>query len=416
MKQRKRLTKSRRKRNGFSAILPILIAVVLVFLAIFLFQKPTVILKEDKVLEIGEKASIKDLVSSVRNGELINADETVQSKIVGTKTLVLLLRTRLGTQIEETITVEFKDSTAPVISSPDILEVPIGCTDADILLLFSATDNSGVSPSQSIDGNYSPEKAGEYTILLIASDPSGNRAEKSVTLKLCDPNATASPEPTDPLDPVDADGNTPFSNGEAGLLRDGIYTTSKGFTMVVKDHMATIDGILIANKSYSLPKTYTAPWMTEETAKAYYVMQADAEATGFSLPIKSAYRSWADQNWIFNDYVRSDTLERALTFSARPGHSEHQTGLGMDILTASSQESRQEEFAVRLAWLNENAYKYGFILRYPDGKSGITGYIFEPWHYRYVGKELAEILYNNGDWITLEEYYGIDSVYRGYDQ
>ena len=62
-------------------------------------------------------------------------------------------------------------------------------------------------------------------------------------------------------------------------------------------------------------------------------------------------------------------------------------------------------------WLNENAYKYGFILRYPKDKMEITGYIYEPWHYRYVGVELASKLYNNGNWITIEEYFGISSRY-----
>jgi len=63
-------------------------------------------------------------------------------------------------------------------------------------------------------------------------------------------------------------------------------------------------------------------------------------------------------------------------------------------------------------WLNDNAYKYGFILRYPEGKQGITGYKYESWHYRYVGKELAKTLYNNGNWITLEEYFGLTSRYQ----
>ena len=103
-----------------------------------------------------------------------------------------------------------------------------------------------------------------------------------------------------------------------------------------------------------------------------------------------------------------------MTYSARPGHSEHQTGLAMDILTSSTSESKTPQFKPALDWLADNAYKHGFILRYPEGKNHITGYIFEPWHYRYVGTELAEILYNNGDWITLEEYFGIDSAYHGY--
>ena len=64
-------------------------------------------------------------------------------------------------------------------------------------------------------------------------------------------------------------------------------------------------------------------------------------------------------------------------------------------------------------WIKDNCYLYGFIIRYPEGKEKITGYMYEPWHLRYVGEELAEKLYNNGDWITMEEYFGITSVYEG---
>ena len=181
--------------------------------------------------------------------------------------------------------------------------------------------------------------------------------------------------------------------------------------------MARVEGHVIANKSFALPKTYTSAWMTAETSAAYNQMKNAAQADGITLSVKSAYRSWNDQNWIFNDYVRRDGVEKAETYSARPGHSEHQTGMGLDLVTSDSIEAR-ENAAVKAAldWLNQNAYKYGFILRYPEGKTGETGYIYEPWHYRYVGQALASTLYNNGDWITIEAYFGIDSVYRGYDK
>ena len=95
------------------------------------------------------------------------------------------------------------------------------------------------------------------------------------------------------------------------------------------------------------------------------------------------------------------------TYSARPGHSEHQSGLAIDINMADSAFDSSPE----AKWLNDNAYKYGFILRYPKGKDNITGYMYESWHFRYVGTELANKLYNDGNWITLEEYFGIDSKY-----
>ena len=103
----------------------------------------------------------------------------------------------------------------------------------------------------------------------------------------------------------------------------------------------------------------------------------------------------------FHGVIRDDT------YSARAGHSEHQTGLAADFNMVDD----NFEYTAEGKWLNDNAYKYGFILRYPKGKTFETGYIYESWHYRYVGVELSRKLYNNGDWISLENYFGITSQY-----
>ena len=103
-----------------------------------------------------------------------------------------------------------------------------------------------------------------------------------------------------------------------------------------------------------------------------------------------------------------DGKEKADTYSARAGYSEHQTGLAIDLNSIDMTFDNTDESN----WLKDNCYKYGFIIRYPNDKEDITGYMYEPWHIRYVGKNLANVLYNNGDWITLEEYYGIDSKYE----
>ncbi len=115
----------------------------------------------------------------------------------------------------------------------------------------------------------------------------------------------------------------------------------------------------------------------------------------------SAYRSYDTQNILYNNYVARDGKEAADTFSARAGYSEHQTGLASDINTSSS--SAHFENSKEYAWLIANSYKYGFILRYPKDKEYITGYKYEPWHYRYVGKDVAKYIYENN--ITYEEYY-----------
>ena len=111
------------------------------------------------------------------------------------------------------------------------------------------------------------------------------------------------------------------------------------------------------------------------------------------------------QKNLYNNYVKRDGAQNADRYSARPGYSEHQTGLAFDINYADS----RFEGTDQAIWLAENAYKYGFILRYPEGKEHITGYMYEPWHYRYIGVENAAKIFASG--LTLEEYYGLTSVY-----
>ena len=136
-------------------------------------------------------------------------------------------------------------------------------------------------------------------------------------------------------------------------------------------------------------------------------MQADAASQGISLSIISGFRSYSRQSTLYNNYVNRDGKAAADTYSARAGHSEHQTGLAADI------NSLYQSFidTPEGKWLNNNCHKYGFIIRYPKGKESITGYIYEPWHIRYVGVDIATSLYNGGNWISLEEYLGITSKY-----
>ena len=128
-----------------------------------------------------------------------------------------------------------------------------------------------------------------------------------------------------------------------------------------------------------------------------------AAKEGHMLMVGSAYRSAATQDALFTTYVARVGYDQANKYSAHPGHSEHQTGLAVDISTVSQQCYLAECFIGTAdgQWLAENAYKYGFHLRYPKGKEDITGYNFEPWHYRYVGVELATALHQSG--LTLDQ-------------
>ena len=137
-------------------------------------------------------------------------------------------------------------------------------------------------------------------------------------------------------------------------------------------------------------------------------MKNDAAALGLNLWAQSGYRSYDYQKDLYNSYVNRKGKEAADKSSARPGASEHQTGLAFDLNTITT----SFKDTVEGKWVNQNCFNYGYIIRYPENKTNETGYIFEPWHIRYVGKELAKELYNNGNWITMEDYFGIESKYN----
>lgn len=130
---------------------------------------------------------------------------------------------------------------------------------------------------------------------------------------------------------------------------------------------------------------------------------AAARADGVTLRVGSGYRSYATQASLFASYVRRHGEAAASRFSSRPGHSEHQSGLAVDF-TGADQTCWVDDCFERTAagkWLAAHAHEYGFILRYPKGKEKITGYQYEPWHFRYVGRELAGALHQSG--LTMEE-------------
>ena len=166
-----------------------------------------------------------------------------------------------------------------------------------------------------------------------------------------------------------------------------------------------IDGILIANKTYPLPSTYN-PGVDPQANTALQEMFNAAKTDGLNLFVKSGFRSFSTQKSLYNNYVKRDGKAAADRYSARPGYSEHQTGLAFDINKSNSSFAGTPE----ANWLAENCYKYGFIIRYPEGKEAITGYIYEPWHIRYLGIETATAVYESG--LCLEEYLGITSKYQ----
>ena len=143
-------------------------------------------------------------------------------------------------------------------------------------------------------------------------------------------------------------------------------------------------------------------FLRKEAKENFEKLSSDAKKIGYSIIAVSAYRDYDYQENLFNNYVKEKGETYALKCSAKAGHSEHQTGLSVDVM-GSNNDYDQFEKSKEFDWMKNNSYKYGFILRYPKGKEYITGFKYEPWHYRYVGKDIASIIYTEG--ITLEEYY-----------
>lgn len=150
--------------------------------------------------------------------------------------------------------------------------------------------------------------------------------------------------------------------------------------------------------------------IVEDTTK----MLSDAAEAGLEMHIISAYRSYEDQKTVFSETMQDwvnqgstyfDSYNETKKSVAVPGYSEHATGLALDIVSEEYQGLDDKQADTKESkWLAANAYKYGFILRYPSDKANITGIVYEPWHYRYVGKDVAKEITDKG--ITLEEYLG----------
>ena len=171
----------------------------------------------------------------------------------------------------------------------------------------------------------------------------------------------------------------------------------------------------IVNKNYKLSEDYIPNDLEqlnlEYSCKNKYLrkiakinfekMAEDAKKEGFNIIAVSAYRSYDYQNNLYNNYVKEKGFYYADMASARAGHSEHQTGLAVDIADLSL-DYDNFEYTKEFNWVKNNAHKYGFILRYPKAMFHITGFKYEPWHYRYVGTNVATYIYENN--ITLEEY------------
>lgn len=381
----------KRKKNKKKILIIVLIIIFILFSlgAYLIYTKTNIFTYKSKItVEVGEEVpSIKDYLykDSDKVKEIVwNDIEEVDNKIYkpGTYTGVFKYK---GEDKEVTLIV--KDTTPPSIEGVKDIEVLAFSDKPNLLDGVVVGDNSKEEITATIKGEYNIEEEGEYLLSYTAKDSSGNETEKEfkITVK-----------------------NNPNVK---------ISKSTKGYTIKNYYGVTYVDGVVIANKTYSLPSNF-APnnlvtingyiKVVDYVKDAFLSLSSDAKAIGLNIYASSGYRSYSNQKYIYENYVSMDGKENADRYSARAGYSEHQTGLAIDVNTIDMTFDNTSESV----WLRENAYKYGFIIRYPKGKEDITGYMYEPWHIRYVGKELSNKLYKDGSYITLEEYYGINSKYE----
>ena len=386
------------KKKKIIIISIIIIILIISSILIFLnYQEMEVTIKEKIEVPLNSKLTNLDNITNLKNGQIIADEKTIDTSKIGEQKINISIKNKLGKVKEYHYIVNVYDDEKPSIIFSKELTIEEG-QNIDLLKDVKVEDNSQEKITPSVEGNYDINEPGKYQLYYVAKDSSDNEAKEEFTLIVKEKKKESSQ-------------NDSLSNPQETKT----FTTSKGFKGVIKDGITYIDGYLIVNKTYSLPSSYGTS-LTSTTKNAFNKMQAAAKLDGINIYIASGFRSYRTQNRLYNNYVARDGKAKADTYSARPGHSEHQSGLAFDICShdLDGQDAcinSNFDNTDQAKWLAQNAYKYGFILRYPKGKTNETGYKYESWHFRYVGTDLSTKLYNNGDWLTMENYFGITSEY-----
>jgi zinc D-Ala-D-Ala carboxypeptidase len=260
---------------------------------------------------------------------------------------------------------------------------------------------AGCSSKPSVSSSSNPESTNSM-------QPSASSAATPAASSTATPNSSASTRPSTSTKPSAS--GTPANTGKPSSQPNAVSVVANPKEIAV-----------LVNKSFRLPEGYkpdlvepNVPFIFEgksekrllrkEAADALEKLFAAAKADGVSLAGVSAYRSQATQVTLYNNYVKKDGVEAANKYSAKPGTSEHQTGLAIDVSGSTGKCAAEDCFAgtKEAKWLVDHAADHGFIIRYLKGKESITGYQYEPWHIRFVGKDIAKEIMDKG--ITLEEY------------
>lgn len=363
-------------KNRKAVIIVACIAVVIIAVALGLFiSQPKV--KEDsftfeygKKVEIDTSAIFGDSSDKVKDIEVdYSSLKMVKDKDypeVGEYELPFTYKTM--TNHSDKLKVTVKDTTKPKFTSfSEKIEVTKGNKDFDFKKHFKASDLSSCTLDiNTKDVNF--DKEGDYTAKVTATDAHKNKESKKFTVV------------------VKAEEKTAIASADNEQKVSPYYK----------------NGILIVNKKHPVPPGFGGG-VNQTALAAVNRMISDMKAEGlFVDSTTSNYRSYSYQSTLYQNYVSAYGKASADTFSARPGYSEHQTGLAFDLREPGGGSLLTNSKAT--SWVAKNAHKYGLIVRYQSGKEWITGYQAEPWHVRYVG-DIATSIYNSG--LSLEEYLGV---------
>ena len=343
---------------------------------------------QDTTVEYGQNISSNDFISST-NGEITD-QTTIDTMKVGTQDLIYCVKAN-GDEVEFKHSIEIVDTQKPIIETNyehiifdydekldfSLLDINVyDKVDGSIALANTLSLHSYI-----LEHNIDTKVAGNYLLLIKAMDMNGLISEKEILIEV--------------KEKIDNEQN----NTQNEDKETDTSTNTNQDSDLNANQPTYINGILIVNKQYAVPRDFGGE--NAEANNALYELQNAAYLAGFDMPLLSGYRSYDYQKSLYENYVARDGEEAANRYSAKPGTSEHQTGLAFDVGEMSW--TYGETAAGQ--WLVNHCAEFGFILRYLPNKEDITGYMYEPWHIRYVGVEHATAIMSQG--ITLEEYLGV---------
>lgn len=300
---------------------------------------------------------------------------------VGTHDINVEYRNSLFSK-SDSFTIEIKDTQAPVIEGVKDIEIFVGSElNLDHIAVSDPVDGE---LEYAIEGIYDTDKAGEYDLEVVTEDKNGLSTREDFKLVVKE-------KPVVKVLVI----NKPSTNTPSNNVSNEVKATYVG-------------GHIFVNKKYGLPASYNPGENKEARSKLNEMIHAMREMGMDIHTDVSGFRTYAYQKQLYDSYVAKDGVALADTYSARPGHSDHQTGLTFDLKHKNGQlmgKADHIKAAAEIEWVAQNAHKYGFIVRYPKEKDSITGYMYEPWHLRYLGSD-ASAVYSSG--LTMEEYFNME--------